>query len=641
MAEDWYLAMHKENIHQDRSCIDVRALQERLDEAETLLNDIIDSHEDSMSEELKQKILATDKLSLWQENQALIQSNQAKDIQIQQTEWTLEKTLNSLTVGLMILDMEGKIKFANNLAIELLEYPKEQLLGHPLKKFLLQKDGFIRDSNSLQALIEQAEKDNEIKSPKYAEFLTHNGEKLPVEYTTRLVDKLHSIEAVISFQDIRERIQAEKQLIHEASYDHLIQIPNRYLFEQIVEHAIVQAERDNAQLALLYIDINNLHAVNQAYGFIAGSCLLKDIVSRIKLHLRKSDLIARVSGDEFAIYIGNIHQENDASTVAEKIKKLFDAPFNIKNDPIYVQTNMGIACYPQHGKNTEILLTGAEAAMYTAKAKYNSSIEFYQERTLYSNVEYVKLESDIHLAIKNKQFFLNFLPQYDLETGAIVNVESLVRWDHPKKGIIPPNKFLPIIESQHLSKELFMWIFSTSINNSLDFQKTTEKIYNISINLSESDFFMDELPSLIESHITSKGIEPHRIYLEFPEIVLMKDIAHSQRILRQLKALGMNLVVDDFGLAHSSLFYLNRLPVDELKIDMSFIQKLNRDPIDKLTIQAIIQLAHTMGLKVTAEGVEDQSTADFLKENNCDYVQGYHFSKPVDFDSLAAVFGQI
>lgn len=620
----------------ERSSGNLASLRQQLDEAEDLLNAVIDSQQDAVDKEHRQGIVASDKLSLWQENQELRKIVKNKEAEVQHLNFKIEKILNSVRDGLIILDSTGTIIFANKATIDLLKYSKEQLIGHPLKNFLLQEETLVATcENERQFLIQQATTELGFSPKEYTAFLTRDDEKLPVEYNTVLVDGEHDVGAVISFQDISKRIETERQLTHEISFDNLTQIPNQYLFEQIIRHNLIQAERENTKLALIYFDINNLAAINQAYGFIAGNCLLKDIVARIKLHLRKSDLIARISGNVFAIYIGTIKAKDDAAIAAKKIQQLMSEPFKVNGEQICVQTRMGITTYPEHASDTESFLKNAQSAMYAAKEENNSSVRFYTHQLTQDNIEYLTLEADIHNAIDAEQFTLTFLPQHDVKEGKIIAIESLIRWNHPERGLLFPAKFLPVINSQNLSQAFFSWIISTSLSEFIKISQQCigDKLY-LSINLSEKDFLMPDLALQIKGHLEDHRINPGLLQLEIPEMILMKNISYSQEVLQQLKDVGVRLVIDDFGLAHCSLFYLNRLSVDELKIDTSFIQHLEGNEIDKATVKAIIQLGHSLGLTVTAEGVENQHTANFLKQHCCDYVQGYHFSPPLELDKL-------
>lgn len=634
--------MHKGNISKDSSGVNLSTLRKRLDEAEDLLNSIIESQREEIDEEQRQEVLSLEKLALWQENQNLQRQVDEMTSEIYFLNKKFKTTLNSIHDGIIALDTDGKIIFINNTGLRLLGYDEVDLLQKPLRDILLQKEDLLASlapSEEADYLVEQAQEKLGFAAKRYAAFLTNNDEKLPIEYNTVLIEDSHEVSALISFQDIRKRIESETKLAKSQSFDALTQIPNRHMFEEIVKHGFSLASRDNNQIAVLYFDLNNLQAINQAYGFMAGNCLLKDVASRVKLHLRKSDLVARISGDEFAIYIGKIKSSEDAKIVAEKVHQLFDDPFDVANEKIHIHVSMGIACYPRHATCSEDLLKHAEAAMYKAKHEKDHQITFYSSELSQSQIEHLKLESDLMGAIERGEFIIHYLPQYELTSKKIIAIEALIRWNHPELGLIFPDKFLDLVDTQGYNHSLTLWTIRTVLEQFKQWCQFSKEL-KMSINLGANDFANPDLTSDLLAIIQELHVKPEQLQFEIAETTIMQDIAHSQRMLKDLKKLGVSVFVDNFGIAHSSLLYLNRLAIDGLKIDIAFVRDLQVNEVDKKTIEAIIQLGTTFQLSVSASGIENKTQLEFLTKQNCRYGQGYYFTPPIEADKIMALIKQ-
>ena len=424
----------------------------------------------------------------------------------------------------------------------------------------------------------------------------------------------------------KERKQAQEWLKYLAQYDPLTDLPNRNLLYERLDQALSAHRRQGKSLALLVMDLDHFKEINDTMGHQAGDLLLQEVGRRLQGALRKHDTVARLGGDEFGVLLPGMSEES-ASLAAGKLRKVLEPPFVMGELTVDVQASIGIAFFPKHGEDKDTLLRRADVAMYVAKQSANSYAIYSPERDSYSP-ERLSLMAELHRAIDKKQLFLVYQPKIDLLTGNITGVESLVRWQHPKRGLIPPDQFIPMAERTGFIKPLTMWGLQTALRQSRAWLQEGVQV-PVSVNLSARILHDGHFPDQVEGLLDSEGISPEQLELEITESVIMADPAHALEILTRISRMGVALSIDDFGTGYSSLAYLKKLPVNAVKVDKSFVLHLTEDQNDAQIVRSTIELAHNLGLKVIAEGVENREVWDHLLALGCDEAQGYYMSRPL------------
>ena len=421
------------------------------------------------------------------------------------------------------------------------------------------------------------------------------------------------------------------EIENKAYYDQLTGLTNKILFNDRLDQAIHNAERNNSLMCVMFIDLDNFKYVNDSMGHTAGDTLLKLVAKRMKKCLRKTDTVSRWGGDEFTIILPSVRSIKDISILCNRILNKELNNIVVDNQELRITASIGVAMYPQDGKELETLVKNADAAMYKAKEKGKNRFEFFKPKMNKDILERVTNENNLFKAIEKEEFMLLYQPQIELETNKIIGFEALIRWNSPDKGVLAPYKFIPIAEETNLIIPLGEWIIEqTCIQN----KKWHDKGYKLTsaVNISAKQFLSSNLSRTIKKSLSKTGLDPKYLELELTETILMDNIKKTVEILQDLKKMGIKVSIDDFGTGYSSLSYLKKFPIDTLKIDQSFISPISNVSIsDETTIaNIVIDLGHKLGLKVIAEGVETQDQIEFLKEYACDKIQGYIISEPVN-----------
>ncbi|MFC3150179.1 EAL domain-containing protein [Litoribrevibacter euphylliae] len=437
-------------------------------------------------------------------------------------------------------------------------------------------------------------------------------------------------------QDITEtKVTQDKLIEHEshlkylAHHDALTGLPNRLLYNDRVTHAIMRAKRENHKVAVLLLDLDRFKVINDSLGHDIGDRFLKSIASRASLAIRESDTFARLGGDEFVVLLEGIHDTQDVVTVTQKLQTAISLPIQVENHNLHSSASIGIAMYPEDGKHVDELLRCADAAMYRVKDQGKNNFQFYTKEINHRAVELLVLENDMHKAIEEKEFLLHYQPQISLENNAIIGLESLVRWHHPEKGMISPGDFIPLAEESGMIMELGEWVLMESCRQAREWLDIGYDFGKIAVNLSAKQFHRSNIVAQVKEALKTYNLPPDNLELEITESIAIENIDITIETLKELKALGIHLAIDDFGTGYSSLSYLKRFSIDKLKIDKSFVDDILTDDGGAAIATSTIALAHQMGLKVIAEGVETQDQCTFLKEHDCDEAQGYHISRPL------------
>lgn len=431
-------------------------------------------------------------------------------------------------------------------------------------------------------------------------------------------------------QRVQEELKAQKEILHyHAHHDTLTDLPNRFLFNDRLNQAIKQAQRSETKIAVLFLDLDHFKGVNDSMGHKVGDELLVEVAKRLKSKIRQTDTLARLGGDEFAIVLDQITNNDTVIDVTQNLLKVMHAPIKIQGKSFYVTFSVGIAIYPDDGSSTEELLKNADAAMYHAKGDGRDTYQFYTETMTEKAFERIAMETSFRKALSKEEFVVYYQPQVDTQSGQTIGMEGLVRWQHPDMGLISPAKFLNFAYETGLIIPLDEWVMKTAMRQFALWYQAGLNPGILALNLSMVQLKDENFVSTLQALMTETGCRPEWLELEITEGQIMQDSSLAIQILNQIKVLGISLAIDDFGTGYSSLSQLKRLPINKLKIDQSFIRDLPDDEDDIMISKSIIALAKNMGLMVIAEGVETEAQKDFLLSNDCRYVQGYLYSKPV------------
>jgi len=445
----------------------------------------------------------------------------------------------------------------------------------------------------------------------------------------RLVrEQMERLEQVIHVRT-RGLEAANRQLRHLATHDALTGLPNRVLLDDRLSQALAHAERDGRSFALMVCDLDRFKTVNDSLGHGAGDELLQEVARRLTGLVRSIDTVARLGGDEFVLLITSIHHPDDARKLANRAIEALQVPVRIAGIDVHTSPSIGIAFYPHDGNTIEALTAHADAAMYCAKQRGRGTVQCFEGGMGVGLEDRVQLESDLHNAIALKQFELYYQPKVQTNSGVVRSAEALIRWVHPERGLIPPDGFIPVAEECGLIGAIGEWVVHEACRQARVWQDQGLAPMRVSVNLSPSQFRGSGLIHSIRRALDEVGLDPRYLEVELTESAVMSDPEESIAILEQLSAMGVLVSVDDFGTGYSSMSYLRRLPIDKLKIDRVFINEIASRPEDASIVRAIVSLAHSLRLKVVAEGVETPAQLDFLKAVGCDEYQGYHFSKPL------------
>lgn len=438
--------------------------------------------------------------------------------------------------------------------------------------------------------------------------------------------------AVVS--DISERKAAEERMVYIAQHDFLTGLPNRMMLHDRLTQAIAHAEREQRKVAVMFLDLDRFKAINDTLGHLTGDKLLQVVADRINSVARTSDTVSRLGGDEFAIMLPYIENADDIAMIALKLLASIAGPCVIDDNEIEVTTSIGISVFPEDGIDSESLIAHADAAMYQAKGNGRNNYQFFTREMNRRTLERMLIKNKLSHALERNELFLLYQPQVDLKSGHIIGAEALVRWDNPLYGKVLPAQFIPIAEENGLIPPIGEWVLREACRQNQAWRKLGLMKITMAVNISSVQFRQKNLGEIIKAILSESGLAPSGLELEITESVVMQDAEAAILLLEDMKAMGLKLSVDDFGTGYSSLSYLKRFPIDKFKIDQSFVRDLTTDTDDAVIISTIISMAHSLKLKVIAEGVETAEQLAFLKQQGCDEIQGYYFSQPVSAEEF-------
>ncbi|ACV27435.1 EAL domain-containing protein [Kangiella koreensis] len=443
-------------------------------------------------------------------------------------------------------------------------------------------------------------------------------------------------EIVGTWSDLTDVYEREDELKFLSHYDPLTHLPNRQKLEERIEESIERSDELKECFAILSIDIDRFKKINETLSYQVGDAVIARIAERLKHILNVDDVLARVGGDDFVFVINDKVDVKKVSSIARKVLKRFAVPLRIDEHELMVTASIGIAMFPEDGRDPDTLLKNAEIARYSAKDKGRNSFEFFNDQLSEGMHENLMLESALRMAVERNELVLHYQPLVSFNDFTVVGVEALIRWQHPIQGLIPPYKFIPLAEETGIIGDIGLWVLREACRQMVEWDKAGLNVARASVNISVQQIETGLLPKQVESVLKETGLAAERLYLELTESTIMQDPQQASLAMTEFQKMGVKLAVDDFGTGYSSMAYLKRLPLDRLKIDRSFIKDIGADTNDEVICKAIVQLAKSLGLETVAEGVEEESQAEFLKGLGCDVAQGYLYSKPVPALELTA-----
>lgn len=426
-----------------------------------------------------------------------------------------------------------------------------------------------------------------------------------------------------------ERHRATQRITQLAHYDHLTGLANRGLFYERLNCAVARCNRNDMAMALMFLDLDHFKTINDTLGHECGDSLLKTVATRIKKCIREIDTGVRLGGDEFAVLLEQIISVEDVSAVAERILQLLAQPIIVNHHQLQITGSLGVTIYPWDSANPQELLSHADAAMYRAKAQGGNSYQFYTAGMKTAGLDGSTLEVELNRALSKQEFLLHYQPQMNLQTKQIIGMEALLRWHHPYQGLIGPNQFIPQAEENGMIIPIGEWVLRAASKQAKYWEKQGFPRPNVAVNLSARQIHQGNLPTLIQDILKRAHLDPGNLKLELTETFLIHETEETLQTLRELKAMGVQLYIDDFGAGYASLRYLKSFPVDGIKLDQSLIRELPHNTNDAAIVEAVISLGKALGMQVIAEGVETQEQVTFLEQHGCDAMQGYWLAPPL------------
>jgi diguanylate cyclase (GGDEF)-like protein/PAS domain S-box-containing protein len=545
-------------------------------------------------------------------------------------------TLQSIGDAVITTDPVGSITYINPVAESMTGWRNAHAIGRPLGEVFRIIDGTTREA--LPVPMRAALRDNRRNGPiANTTLISRNGREIAVESSASPIHDRGGqvVGGVLIFRDVSETYAMAMRMTHQAQHDFLTGLPNRVLLVDRLTQSMAHARRNNTHAALLFVDLDRFKQVNDSLGHEAGDELLKMVAGRFRACVRESDTVCRQGGDEFVVLLGAVHEVQDAGYVAEKILNASAQPYHVRGHEVHVGASIGISLFPNDGTDVDTLTRNADAAMYHAKQLGRQNYQFYTAAMNARAHEYFTLENDLRRALRDRELALHYQPLHEVATGQLIGCEALLRWNHPTRGLLSASDFLPLVEDSALNVPVNQWVLREAC---LQYQAWLTAGLNpppVSVNLSAAQFKRNDfLPSITEI-LAETGMQPQQLNLELTENIVMHDADANVELLQSVKAMGVRVSIDDFGIGYSSFGHLRRLPIDVLKIDKSFVSDLPADADCCAITSTIIGIGKTLRHRVVAEGVETAEQLSFLRERGCDAVQGFHYSPPLPAPAFA------
>ncbi len=545
--------------------------------------------------------------------------------QIRESEHLMRHVVAHSFDAIVTLREDGAIMTLNRVAQKMFGCTEEEAVGRNIAEFVKLPHAEARTRGPADPRTHRALYETDGRSS--------DGRRFPVELAVTWIVAEGARRRVMFLRDITERKAQQEALRYQATHDPLTDLPNRTLLQERIEEVLVTARRQSWPVAFLLLDLDRFKEINDTLGHHVGDLLLRKIARRLEGAIRDTDTIARLGGDEFAVLLPATGLEK-ARQAARKLIQSLEEPFQVEGLSLQVETSVGITMFPEHGNAAPVLVRRADVAMYVAKRE-RSGIAVYDPEQDFTSIRHLTLTSDLRRAIQDGELKLHYQPKVSARTGLPAGVEALVRWRHPEHGDIPPDEFISLAEHSGLIGPLSQWVLETAIQQCAEWRRDGVDL-SLSLNLSARNLLDETCRKALHDLLSAAKLPRGTLTLEITESVIMEDPVRAQEVLTELHALGVAISIDDFGTGYSSLGYLRSLPAEELKIDRSFVEDMDRRPEDWKIVRSTIELAHNLGLRVVAEGVQSVQVWDELKRLGCDIGQGYYFSRPLPVDRVAA-----
>ncbi|WP_311970433.1 EAL domain-containing protein [Pseudomonas baltica] len=549
-----------------------------------------------------------------------------------------EVTLNAISDGVIGADTNGNVDFMNPAAETLTGWTLSQAKGQSIAQVMSIDidDSLGTEPHPVQMAL-QTRSSTGLSAG--AVLVKRDGSRVDIEDSVApIIDYRGNLTgAVVVFHDVSVERAMKVKMTYLAEHDYLTQLPNRVLFQDRLEQAVRAARRDHQRLGVMYIDLDNFKHINDSLGHALGDQLLVSVADALTVSVRASDTVSRQGGDEFVVLLPALQVDDDVEPIAKKILKAISAGHRLNDSMLYISASIGISFFPSDAANVEDLIKHADTALYDAKMKGRNRYQFFLPAMNAKAVERQLIEADLRRAINLGQFILHYQPKVDLSTGRITGVEALIRWFHPREGMIAPSRFIDIAEDSKLIIPMGEWVVRAACQQIKRWNQQGLDAVCVAINVSTTELTQSRYVETILAIIEEEGISPQSLQLELTESVLMTDLPHNQQVMLRLKAAGLSLALDDFGTGYSSLAYLTQLPFDVLKIDQSFIRHVNSRADNSAVVAAILAMGKSLQHCVVAEGIEDSQELVFLQRNGCQQGQGYLLSQPLSEAQVTAL----
>jgi diguanylate cyclase (GGDEF)-like protein/PAS domain S-box-containing protein len=556
--------------------------------------------------------------------------------QLRRSEERFRGAFENAPIGILLLDPQGHIFQANRFATELLHYPDRALDSIHVSR-LVPAD----ERADLKEQLERLLRGGDPAARSERRMLCADG--LEIWTNCHMVVQRgrdgEPLYCILQVADITEMKTSQRRMERLAFYDTLTELANRRLFNDRLTQAVEHCRRHDVRAALLYLDLDQFKRVNDTLGHESGDALLREVATRLLGCVRKEDTVGRPGGDEFTILLYDVENPNQAGRVAEKILRALEEPITISGHQLIVTTSIGITVIPDDGMEPNALTKNADLAMYRAKEKGRNNYQFYSEDLNTNAVLRLRTEHELRRALERSEFELHFQPCVRVADQAVVGVECLLRWNHPERGLVPPDEFIPVAEETGAIVEIGNWVISEACAAGQLLAEQHGGPLTIAVNISPRQFRDPNLVETIRAGLRRAHLDPGCLEIEITETMLMQDVEVAATIIQRLHKLGVSLAIDDFGTGYSSLNYLKKFPISTVKVDRTFVADIPENSDDMEITAAVIAMAHRLRMQVVAEGVETHAQLDFLLEQHCDYAQGFLFSKPLKLQEIGELLG--
>jgi diguanylate cyclase (GGDEF)-like protein/PAS domain S-box-containing protein len=553
------------------------------------------------------------------------------NLELQQRIIEKDVILQNALVGIFML-RQDEIVSCNGRLEEIFGYGKDEMAGLPTRVLYPTEHAFAAFHEKANGVLGSG-----LSFSDTLVQLKRDGTPLWVEISGRALDPQHPDDGSIWIcSDVTERKAAEEKIKFLAFHDALTGLPNRLLVQDRLQQAMAGADRTKSKIALLALDLDNFKTINDSLGHAIGDGIIRETAKRLVECVRDTDTVCRQGGDEFVILLPSLPDAEATAPILIKLMERLVEPCRIDGHELTTSASVGVAIYPDDGEDLDTLMKKADLAMYRAKDAGRNTYRFFDQQMNIEAIEQLSLRNGLRRALTNDEFILHYQPQIDLGGNTVIGVEALIRWNHPERGMIPPNRFIPVAEDSGLIIPISEWVLREACRQAATWARSGEPPITVAVNLSAVHFKRSNVEQSVIAALEESGIDPALLELELTESILISDTETVLETVKRLKQLGVKLSIDDFGTGYSSLSYLKRFQVDTLKIDQSFVRDLATDQEDAAIVGAIIQMAHSLGLTTIAEGVETQEALDLLRKSGCDLAQGYFYARPMPADDVLA-----